>query len=276
MSSADPVLITGAVGRVGGALRVGLAGRCPLRLFDIRAASDLRPGEEMICEDIGDLPALKAAAADCRAIVHLAGLTVKMDHEALLNVNLRGTYHALEAAVSAGCDRFVFASTNHVTGFYPVDVPVTPDMPPRPDSLYGASKAYGEALGRFYHDRYGLGFAAIRIGSALPAPTVPRSRHTWISDPDLAQLVWRCLSAPELGFLVVYGGSGNRQSYWVDAEQRRSIGYVPADSADDAELGPDVPDRFQGGPNVGPLTAWRHSPCLPDAEPTGLLELAQG
>jgi uronate dehydrogenase len=255
MSSDDPVLITGAAGRVGGALRAGLAGRCPLRLFDLRPASDLGPGEEMVCGDINDLPALTAAAAGCRAIVHLAGLTVKMDHEALLNVNLRGTFHALEAAVAAGCERFVFASTNHVTGFYPVDVPVTPDMPPRPDSLYGVSKAYGEVLGRFYHDRYGLGFAAIRIGSALPAPVAPRHLRTWISDPDIAQLVWRCLSAPELGFLVVYGASDNRHRYWADDEQRRAIGYAPSDSADVTGLDPGVPDRFQGGPSIGPLTA---------------------
>jgi uronate dehydrogenase len=255
MTATGPVLITGAAGRVGGALREGLRDHCPLRFFDLRPVEDLRAGEEMICGDVRDLAALTVAAAGCRAIVHLAGLTVKMDHEALLDVNIRGTYNALEAAVAAGCDRFVFASTNHVTGFYPVGVPVSPDVSPRPDSLYGVSKVYGEALGRFYHDRYGLGVAAIRIGSALPAPTAPRHLRTWISDRDLAQLVWRCLSAAELGWLVVYGASGNRQSYWADAGQRRSIGYVPADSADEAGLDPGVPDRFQGGPNIGPLAS---------------------
>ena len=251
MAAERPVLITGAAGRVGGALREGLRGRCGLRLFDLSPVRDLRSGEEMILGDVRDRSELTAAAAGCRALVHLAGLTVKTDHEALLDVNLRGTYHAFEAAVAAGCERFVFASTNHVTGFYPADVRVDPGMPPRPDSLYAVSKVYGEALGRLYHDRYGLGVAAIRIGSARPAPTAPRHTRTWISYRDLAQLVWRCLDAAELGWLVVYGGSGNGRSYWSDAEQRRALRYVPDDSADDADIDPGAADRYQGGPGVG-------------------------
>lgn len=245
-----PVLVTGAAGRAGGALRQGLAGRCRLRLLDLRPAPDPGPGEEVVAADIRDLDALTEAARGCRAVVHLAGIPHEAEHEVMLDSNLRGTYNALEAAVRAGCERLLFASSNHVTGYYPSTERVDTSMPVRPDSLYGVSKVYGEALGRLYFDRDGLQFAALRIGSLLPEASQPRHAHTWISHRDFAELVWRCLVTPDLGFLVVYGGSNNGSAYWDDAEARRRIGYRPQDSAD-AFAQKTPPDRFQGGANVG-------------------------
>jgi uronate dehydrogenase len=246
------VLVTGGAGRIGRALREGLRGRCALRSLDVAPIEPVE-GEEARAVDIRDLDALTAAAAGCDAIVHLAGIPREADHETLLDVNLRGTYHAFEAAVRAGCGRVVFASTNHVTGFYPSETVVTPDVPVRPDSLYGASKAYGEALGRLYHDRHGLAVAALRIGSFLPAPSLPRHAHTWISPRDMTELVWRCLVTPDLGWLIVYGGSANREAYWDDAAARRRIDYRPTDSAD--RLAGGEGDRYQGGPHVGATTS---------------------
>lgn len=245
------VLLTGAAGRIGTALRAGLRGRCELRSLDVRPIEDVAEGEEARVVDVRDGAAFAAAAEGCEAIVHLAGIpTTDAPHDALLQVNVLGTYNAFEAAVAARCGRVVFASTNHVTGFYPSGDVVTPDMPVRPDSLYGVSKVYGEALGRLYHDRHGIDVAAIRIGSFLPSASQPRHAHTWISHRDMTELVWRCLVTPALGWLVVYGGSANRHSYWADAEARRRIGYTPVDSADDLAGGPE--DRFQGGSKVGP------------------------
>lgn len=243
------VLITGAAGRIGSALREGLSDRCRLRSLDLLPVPRVAPDEEVVEADIRDLGALTAAARGCDAIVHLAGNpSPDADHESLVDVNLRGTYNLFEAAVAAGSGRVVFASTNHVTGFYPVGTTVTPAMPPRPDSLYGVSKLYGEALGRLYHDQHGLGVAAIRIGSFLPVPSHPRHARTWISPRDMTELVWRCLVLPDLGWLVVYGGSDNQRAYWDDGEERRRLGYVPADSADEVAGG--ATEQFQGGPNV--------------------------
>ncbi|HEX4214270.1 MAG TPA: NAD(P)-dependent oxidoreductase [Candidatus Dormibacteraeota bacterium] len=250
-----PVLVTGASGRAGGALRQGLAGRCRLRLLDLRPPPDPGPEEEVVANDIRDLGALTDAAKGCRAIVHLAAIPHEAEHEAMLDVNLRGTYNAMEAAVSAGCERLVFASSNHVTGYFPSDRRVDTSLPPRPDGLYAVSKVYGEALGRLYFDRDGLRVAAIRIGSLLPEASQPRHAHTWISHRDFAELVWRCLETPELGFLAVYGGSDNHNAYWDDREAWRRIGYRPQDSAD-AFAAPAPPDAYQGGHNVG-RREWR-------------------
>ena len=249
------VLVTGAVGRVGSALRPGLRGEWRLRLFDLRQARDLHQREEALVGDIRDLDQARAAAAGCAAVVHLAGIPTDAPSDDLLDVNARGTYNALQAAVAAACRRFVFASTNHVTGFYPTSVRVTPEMPARPDGLYGASKAYGEALCRLHHDHYGLEVVVLRIGSSLARPSAPRHRHTWLSDRDLVQLVSCSLAVPDAGWVVVYGGSAVRDPYWDDSEARRRLGYVPVD--DPGPLVPEGPgDTYQGGPEVGirPIT----------------------
>lgn len=250
IAAGELVLVTGGLGRVGAALRPGLRGEWRLRLFDRRQAEDLHEGEEAVVGDIRDLDQVRAAAAGCAAVVHLAGIPTDAANDDLLDINARGTYNVLQAAVAAGCRRFVFASTNHVTGFYPTPVLVTPEMPVRPDGLYGASKAYGEALCRLHHDHYGLEVIVLRIGSSLARPSAPRHRHTWLSDRDLVQLVSRSLSVPDLGWVVVYGGSAAREPYWDDAEARRRLGYAPVDDADPlVPEGP--PDTYQGGPEVG-------------------------
>lgn len=244
------MLVTGASGRVGTALRPGLRARCRLRLLDRRPPAAVDEREEVVAADIRDLEAMRGATEGCAAVVHLAGIPTEAPHDDLLDVNLRGTYNVLQAAVEAGCRRFVFASTNHVTGFYPTDTLVAPGQPVRPDGLYGVSKAYGEALCRLRHDETGLAIAVVRIGSSLAAPTQPRHAHTWLSHRDLTELVWRCLVVPELDWIVVYGSSGNAGGYWDDAEARRRLGYVPSDHADGL-VPPGPPDRYQGGAGVG-------------------------
>lgn len=252
------MLITGAAGRIGTVLRDGLAGRTTVRLLDIRPMV-ARPGEDVVTADIRQPGALEPAVAGCTAIVHLAGIpTEAAGFDELLETNIRGTYHLLEAARSSGtCRRVILGSTNHVTGFYPSDETITPEAPPRPDGLYATSKAYGEVLGRLYHEKHGLEVVAIRIGSFAPRPTSPRHARTWISPRDMAQLVWRCLEAPDVGWLVVYGTSANRRRYWDDGDAWQRIGYAPEDSADgalDGERG--GADAFQGGELATPHPRW--------------------
>jgi uronate dehydrogenase len=251
------VLITGAAGRIGSVLRDGLADRTATRLLDIREMVP-HPGEDVVAADIRQPDELEAAVAGCTAIVHLAGIPTEAGFEELLETNLRGTYHVLEAArASATCRRVILGSTNHVTGFYPSDETITAEAPPRPDGLYAASKAYGELLGRLYHEKHGLEVVAIRIGSFAQRPTSPRHARTWISPRDMVQLVWRCLEAPGVGWLVVYGTSANRHRYWDDGDAWQRIGYAPEDSADGALDGArDGADAFQGGELATPHPRW--------------------
>jgi hypothetical protein len=128
--------------------------------------------------------------------------------------------------------RVVFASTNHVTGMYERNgTLVLPDLPVRPDSFYGASKASGEALGRYYHDRHGLAVLCLRIGSAVAKPANPRALGTWISERDMAQLVWRSIEAP-VTFGIFYGISGNTRRQWDITNARDLLGYTPEDNGE--------------------------------------------
>lgn len=252
--STETVLITGAAGRIGSALRPGLRGAVRLRLLDVRPIHP-QAGEEVIAADITCPGVMEEAVAGCTAVVHLAGIPGETEFEELLDKNIRGTYHVFEAARnSPSCRRVVLSSTNHVTGFYPVGETITAQAAPRPDGLYAASKAYGELLGRLYHEKHGLEVVAIRIGSFAPRPASPRHAHTWISPRDMVQLVRRCLEAPDLGWLVVIGASANRRSYWDDRDGWRRIGYEPQDSADGAG---DGAFPFQGGDLARPEPPWK-------------------
>jgi nucleoside-diphosphate-sugar epimerase len=81
----------------------------------------------------------------------------------LLPNNIIGTYNVLQAAQEAGCRRVILASSLHAVLGYGPEVVVRGDMPPRPADLYGASKAWAEALGHVYAQR-GLSVLCVRIG----------------------------------------------------------------------------------------------------------------
>src|SRR5688572_22242374 len=248
------ILITGAAGEIGSVLRAGLAGRYErVRLADVRPCSDIRPGEEDRVTDVTDPDAALAAASGMDCIVHLAGVPREGPWDRILPINIAGTYNVFEAARRAGVKRMVFASSNHVIGYYRVGRPVDEHDPPRPDSRYGVSKAFGEALGRLYADKHGLSVACLRIGSFRARPQNARELRTWISHRDNVQLVRRCIEAPDFHFIVVYGVSANTRNEWHDETAAR-IGYRPEDDAEtyaaelESKVYPAGPARdFHGG-----------------------------
>jgi uronate dehydrogenase len=246
----DRVLITGAAGAIGTALRDGMrANWRHLRLTDIRPVQNVTSNEEAIVADIADRSALEAMMRDVRAVVHLAGVLGNYDLEALFRVNARGLFDVFEVARLAGVERIVFASSNHAFGCYPITEAVTPAMPPRPDSLYGVFKVLGETMLRNYYDRHGIRSVSLRIGTYRTLPIDQRSLATWLSPADVAQLVDLSLRHPDPGCMVVNGYSNN--TYLKTQDPNWSVlGYRPRDNASDyremlRDKGVDVdgPDR---------------------------------
>lgn len=228
----DNILITGAAGEIGTVLRAGLSGRYALlRLADIRPCANIAAGEESIISDITDLEATVVAARGIDCIVHLAGVPREGPWDQILPKNIAGTCNVFEAARRNGVKRVVFASSNHVIGFHRVGTAVDEFAQPRPDSRYGVSKVFGEAVGRLYADKHGLSVACLRIGSFRARPQSARELRTWISHRDTVQLVRCCIDAPAFRFIVVYGVSANDRSEWHDQTARR-IGYRPEDNAE--------------------------------------------
>jgi uronate dehydrogenase len=246
------VLLTGAAGRIGSALRPGLCeldGLQELRLSDVEPLTPRHAAETVAPADLRDAGAVLRAADGVDAIVHLGGVPGEADLATLAGPNLHGAFHALDAARRTGARRVVLASSNHVTGFEPATRRLAGHEPPRPDSLYGATKAFGEALGSLFADKFGLEVVCLRIGSFAERPREPRELSSWLSPGDGLRLVSACLTAPSpLGFRVVYGASANTRGWW-DLDPARELGYAPQDDAEAfaSELAPAA-----GTPPAGP------------------------
>jgi uronate dehydrogenase len=183
-------------------------------------------------------------------------MSVEGPFEPILQANILGVYNLYEAARKYGVKRVVFASSNHVTGYYKQSQTITPAHPPRPDSLYGVSKAFGEDLASMYFDRYGIETACVRIGSSFAEPKDRRMLASWLSFDDLHRLITACLTTPVLGHTIIFGMSDNAVA-WYDNASVRHVGYRPQDSSDvfrEAVYArtpePDVTDpavQYQGG-----------------------------
>ena len=184
------ILLTGAAGGLGKALRLRLKANCQvLRLSDREAMDPAQAGEEVVQADLADARAVSKLVAGCQAIVHLGGVSVEAPWEPILQANIIGLYNLYEAARVHGVKRVVFASSNHVMGYYKQNEVVDALTPPRPDGLYGLSKAFGEDLSRLYFDRDGIETACVRIGSSFPEPKDRRMLATWMSYDDLHRLI---------------------------------------------------------------------------------------
>jgi len=225
------ILITGAAGDVGGHLRRELAGRYALRLSDIRPVDDLADGEEFIRGDCASLRDMLKVTKGVEAIVHLGGFSVEGDWDTILRANIVGTHNVFEAARRNGVRRMVFATSNHAVGFYDRDETIDHRVYPRPDSRYGVSKVFGEALGSLYADKYGMEVVCMRIGNVNPKPMDKRRLSIWLSPRDLAQLVSIAIDRPGIRFEIVYGVSGNRRS-WYDNANAERLGYAPQDDSE--------------------------------------------
>jgi NADP-dependent aldehyde dehydrogenase len=236
----ERILITGAAGRIGTALRPLLArpGRV-LRLLDlnpVKPADDDRD-EEIVQASFADPEAVVEACEGVDAVIHLGGKPGEGSWEELARVNVEGTRQVLEAAVRQEVPRAVLASSIHAAGFWTRD-DLGPDgllpagVPPRPDTYYGVSKAAVEALGSLYHARYGIDVSCLRFGAYRTAPISNTDLVNWISHEDGARLVEACLAAPApAACRVLWGLSANARS-WFSLAESAAIGYLPLDDAE--------------------------------------------
>ncbi len=226
------LLLTGAAGGLGRELRRRLLPWCAaLRVSDVADLGAAAAGEEVRPARLEDRAAMHALLDGVDAVVHLGGVSTEQPFDAILPANIVGVFNLYEAAREQRVSRIVFASSNHVTGFYAQSEVIDINRPMRPDGYYGLSKAYGENLARFYFDRYGIETVCLRIGSSFPEPKDRRMLATWLSYDDLERLVLASLSAPVVGFSVVYGMSDNLVTWW-DNTPARHLGYRPRDSSE--------------------------------------------
>ena len=228
----DTLLITGAAGRLGSELRRGLAPLARrLRLSDIAEIHDLQPHEDAVICDLADEAAIHNLTQGVDAIVHFGGIPLERGWDAILNANIRGSYHIYEGARKAGVKRVIYASSVHAIGYHELESQIDAHAPHRPDGLYGLSKCFVEDLGRLYWDKFGIETAALRIFSSFPEPQDRRMLWSYLSFADCVRLVTAALTAPRIGFTVSFGISDNTVKP-TDNRLAAHLGYHPKDSAE--------------------------------------------
>ena len=248
------ILITGAAGDVGTHLRRELAGKYVLRVSDLRSLKKINKEEQFARADISRMADALRITKGVDAIVHLGGYSVEGPWEGILNANIIGCYNVFEAARRNGVKRILFPTSNHAVGFYPRSQTIDHRVYIKPDSRYGVSKVFGEALGSLYADKYGMEVVCMRIGNVNPKPMDKRRLSIWLSPRDLAQLVSIAIDRSGIRFEIVYGVSGNRRS-WYDNANAERLGYAPQDDSEgwaeeilkNEKPGDPRADKYQGG-----------------------------
>ncbi len=247
------VLLTGAGGKVARQLRPLLAAQCSeLRLTDRLPLQACHANETLHLADLTDAAALPALLHGVQAVLHFAGFPREADWPTLFDANIRAVAQLWEAAVAAGVQRIVYASSNHATGYTPRSRTIDGRAPPRPDSRYGVTKVFMEALASLHADKHGLRALGLRIGHCASTPSDARMLANWVHPDDLAALVCIGLAA-DYHHEIVWGVSDNSASWW-DNGRATALGYRPRHSADrwSAALAgrrsaDPVAERYQGG-----------------------------
>jgi uronate dehydrogenase len=227
-----------------------------IRLSDVKRPADLSAGETFLEADLANPAEVENAVAGVDGIVHLGGFSVEGPWDTILQANIIGCYNLFEAARRHRVERVVFASSNHVVGFYPRQRRIGVDAALRPDSRYGVSKAFGEAVAALYAFKYGLRVTCIRIGNFGDVPVDRRRLSIWIAPQDLLQLICIGLEHPEIRYEIFYGVSDNARGWWDNSTAFR-LGYRPQGRSEEhsaaalaaqAKLPADpVGDWYQGG-----------------------------
>jgi NAD(P)-dependent dehydrogenase (short-subunit alcohol dehydrogenase family) len=239
------VLVTGANGRIGSYFAEHSHGRYELRLMVQEmddAARALEAYGEVVVGELSDLERLKRLCAGVDTVLHLAAdPNPSATWDSLLPNNIVGTYNTFVAAKAAGCRHVVYASSIHAVSGYPSDVQVKTSEPVNPGDLYGVSKCFGEALGRYMAEQEGLSVIAIRIGGFQPVSKAGQADSiamldAFVSERDLNQLIGRCIDADTLRFAILHGLSDNRFKRLDISDARQLVGYAPED--DLSELNP--------------------------------------
>ena len=234
------VLVTGAAGTIGSRIRPLLRDRFEFRAVDVKPIDD-EPDSRVA--DISDFSQVLPLMQGVDAVVHLAIASARdfrerrgEFHQAELDVNVKGTYNVLEAARRAGVRRVVIGSSVTVAFGYPRERYVSAADPACVNSLYAATKYFGEVLGELYSRLHGLSVICWRIGMPvdhITQPTIKRScpdsqaTGLVVSYTDLANGFATAVEAEGIEYGVFPLVSDNPDCNHDATAARHALGYEP-------------------------------------------------
>jgi uronate dehydrogenase len=227
------ILITGAGGRIGSVICPILSESYDLRFFDTKKLKAIKK-EEVFIGDILDIKSLQSAMEDIDVVIHLAAISDEDDFvNKILPINIQGTYNILESAKNSKVKKVILASTIQTIWNYPNNKVITTDMPARPFNIYACSKLFGENIGRYYSEKYGLSVICLRIGYFLPYDHEwlqdTEKRKSWCSQKDLIQIINKCIDNNDLGYEIFFAISENENAYLDINNLKKKINYESID-----------------------------------------------
>jgi len=217
------VVVTGANGTIGKVVVPGISKETGIEVI----ATDLPT-------DLSEYQNVEHLVLGVDAVVHLAWET-KTDNYLSENINPLNNlmaFNVYKAAIESGVRRVIMASSVHADSFSLSDNELTADRVPTPDSPYGASKVFVEALGRYYASK-GLEVICIRfmgLNANNQPSDGPLGKRKWLSHKDCVALVRLCLTAKSVphNFQIIYGVSNNTGRIHSYANP---FGWAPQDRA---------------------------------------------
>jgi len=251
LSSRKRILLTGGCGVIGTILKASLGEKYSITCLDTR-----KTGAGCVLGDIRNPADIDRYFENKDAVIHLAADSrMEADWNSVSELNIRGTFNVFEETRKHDVRKLVFASSNHVTGLYENDWPISSIVkgdfrgldskkipmishlsPPRSDSFYGVGKLFGEGLGQYFSHEYGMSIISVRIGTVRPyewpRPSETRFFATWLSHRDLVQLFEKCVETESVSYDVFYGVSNNTWRFWDISHGKEVIGYDPQDNAE--------------------------------------------
>ena len=221
-----------------------------------QAARRSRRERKFKAADLADLAQFEAICEGVDGIIHFGGYSVEGTWDQILQANIIGGYNLFEAATARASSAWCSPRPTTPSASIPAITSIGTDVTPRPDSRYGVSKVFGEAVGALYADKHGLKVTCLRIGNFGDMPLDQRRLSIWLKPEDLVQLCRIGLEHPDIHFEIFYGASLNERAWW-DNHRAYEFGYRPTGRAEDfrehamaeqAKLKPDpVGDHYQGG-----------------------------
>lgn len=233
------ILLTGAAGALGSALRAPLSKLCGSLL-----STDIAPGPDSLLAnetwaraDLSKMDETRPLMEGVEMVVHFASKADEGPFEELLHSNFLTAYNIWEAAHQAGTRRILFASSVHAVGLHRTADGIGLDAPHRPETFYGLAKCFTEDMAKMYWEKRGLECVSMRIFSCTPKPMNVRALQTWLSHGDLIRMVEAGIKAHTVGYTPVFGISANTRMP-VDNSKAAHLGYIPQNNAEDyaAEL----------------------------------------
>jgi len=231
------ILLTGASGNLGSLILSKLSTKYEWVLADFKIPL-FTYGHPFFQVNLSEFNTLYSLCSKVEMVIHLAACaSPEAKWDDLIEPNIKGVYNVLEAAYQSKCQRVIFASSIHVVDGYPREMQLYPSMPPNPLSLYGATKAWGEALAAYYAYQKNLPVICLRLGwvkAHNDLTLFPNNPHLNIilTDRDFVRLIVASIETPFTQKFGIYHGISNNQFKRLDITSTREVlGYQPQDDA---------------------------------------------